>query len=341
MYLYDRFRKLSVYFLKMRISSRYFANKKTMANINDYVIRERDCENEFFRQGPFWHLCTPGERQEIIFKTDEDYKFGVTSSALALHEANENGHKVKLYAFAIMSNHIHELLSGSREDCLEYFRMRKAKLRRYLPADLDMETFDCQLIEIMTLKDFRNEVAYINRNGFVNNSRETPFSYEWSSGRYYFNPIAGKILLTKATDLKYREKQSVLKSRASSATETLMVFDGYVSPLCFCEIGKGEALFQTAHKYFSYISKGVEAYASIAKALGDRIFLNDEEMLSVAYRKSRELYNADNPKLLPKEQKLELARLMHYSYNASNAQVQRILKLDGSIVAELFPKAMK
>ncbi len=312
-----------------------------MGNINDYVIREENCEDEFLSKGPFWHLCTPGERQEMIFKTEEDYKFGVTSSALALHETNESGRSVKLYAFAVMSNHIHELLSGAKEDCLEYFRIRKAKLKRGLSSDLDLSSFECRLIEINSLKHFRYEIAYINRNGFVNNPRETPFSYEWSSGRYYFNPVSREIPLIKATQLAYREKQRVLRSRASSASENLLVYDGYVSPLCFCEISNGEAMFQTAHKYFSYISKSVEAYSSIAKELGDRIFLNDEEMFSVVYRKSRELYNADSPKLLPKEQKLELARMMHYSYNASNTQIQRILKLDGFIVAELFPKMMK
>ncbi len=129
--------------------------------INDYVASEGFCENEFYNLGPFWHLCTPGELQEMLFKSEEDFKFGITSMAISLHEVNSSGRSVYLYAFAVMSNHVHELLSGSYDDCMEYFRIRKMKLKRYFPSDVDLTSFNCQLIQVETVNDFRHEVAYI------------------------------------------------------------------------------------------------------------------------------------------------------------------------------------
>ncbi len=291
----------------------------------------------FLNSGPFWHLCTPGELQEIIFKTTDDFGYGVVSSALALSEMRASGSSLKLYAFAIMSNHIHELLAGSREDCLEYFRKRRAKLIRYFAKTADLSKFICQLIEVKDLKSFRNEVAYVHRNGFVNNTSETPFSYEWSTGRYYFNPAAKEMAVTKVSNLSYRAKKNLLRSKGTNEYDNLSVVKGYVSPMSFCEIEEGEALFRNAHQYFHHISRASESYGLIAKNLGDKVFLNDEEMLSVVYKKTKEMFSEDSPKLLPAEAKLEMARLMHNEYNASNGQIQRILKIDKSIVNNLFP----
>ncbi len=143
--------------------------------------------------------------------------------------------------------------------------------------------------------------------------------------------------MTRVSDLKYADKQKVFRARGTSAIDTMLVYNGYVSPLCFCNFEKGEKFFLNAHKYFYNISRAVESYGKISKMLGDRIFLNDEELYGVVYRKSKELYQCDKPKLLTPEQKIEMARLMHFSYNSSNAQIERILKMGKSVVEGLFP----
>ena len=40
--------------------------------------------------------------------------------------------------------------------------------------------------------------------------------------------------------------------------------------------------------------------------------------------------------MLPVQDKLELARHMKLKYNATDAQMQRMLRLDRSVIAELF-----
>ena len=53
--------------------------------------------------------------------------------------------------------------------------------------------------------------------------------------------------------------------------------------------------------------------------------------------KCRKSYGTDSPNLLQPAQKLELAKILHRQYNASNGQIRRMLKLDASIINELFP----
>ncbi len=307
--------------------------------INDYVRRESDCEVFFLENGPFWHLCTPGEGQELIFKSHDDFRFGITSMAMALVEAGDAGCNVKLYAFALMSNHVHVMAAGTDEACMKFFRIWKSRLKRYFAGEVNLSLFECRLIPVKSLNSLRNEIAYIHRNGFVNNLRETPFSYEWTSGMYYFNPAVRRIPCIMVSDLSYRGRQKLFKSRVSYDFDGFAVADGYISPLSFCEITNGEFLFRDAHKYFHSISKKGESYGLIAKTLGDRTFLNDEEMFGVVCRKVKEVYKADSIKSLSQAERMEIARIMHHEYNASNGQIQRMLKLEKSIVSEMFPFA--
>ncbi len=84
------------------------------------------------------------------------------------------------------------------------------------------------------------------------------------------------------------------------------------------------------------VSKNYEAYSEVAKRLGDDIFLDDEDMFAVLLNMCRRKYNDSKPTLLPQRDKLDVARLMKKDYNASDGQIQRMLKLDRSVVEELF-----
>jgi hypothetical protein len=44
------------------------------------------------------------------------------------------------------------------------------------------------------------------------------------------------------------------------------------------------------------------------------------------------------PALLPISAKQELAALLHYEYNAGNKQIQRMLRLDATVVSAMFPQ---
>ncbi len=304
----------------------------------DYVNREHECEHIFNQQDNLWHLCTPGKDQEMIFKNEDDYKFGITSSAMSLYDINNSGKKLKLYAFALMSNHIHNLLSGSREDCLEYFSLWRRRLKKYFSGKVDLSCFKANLVHVDNLKSLRYEIAYINRNGFVHNQKEIPFSYEWSSGRYYFNPATREIPSTSINKLNCREKKALFRSRLTDSYDSLMTFKSYISPLCFCEIAKGESFYNTPHQYFNHLYKNVEEYSEISKVLGESIFLNDDEMYSATIKSAKDKYNVDELKQLGSEERIEIARFIHWKYNASNSQIQRMLKLDRYIVESLFPK---
>ncbi len=306
--------------------------------LNNSVQRRWDRDMYFENEGPFWHLCTNGTEQTDIFLKEDDFKTGVTAIGLSLIDARKAGLNVKLYAFALMGNHLHELVAGPEADCLEFFKCQKRRLARFVCDRVSLAKFNCKLVSVPDLNALENEICYIHRNGYLVHSDEVPYSYEWSTGMYYFNRHMKKIPVVKFADLKYRVKREITKSAVSDKYDDLLWSDGYISPLSFCEIENGERLFRNAHRYFYKLSRNYESYGLIAKALGEEVFLSDEDMYSVICSRAKSMFNLDRLRELSPNQKLELARLVHKEYNASNSQIKRILNLPDCVLRELFPK---
>ena len=67
-----------------------FAVMKTPNGFPDRPLsfseRERQCEELFNSRGPFYHLCTPGISQQVLFDTNEDFRFAINLMASTLYE---------------------------------------------------------------------------------------------------------------------------------------------------------------------------------------------------------------------------------------------------------------
>lgn len=296
--------------------------------------QERSCELTFLNGGPFWHICTDGQSMEIICETEEDYKFAVTVIAIA---AALTG--VKILTFQVMSNHIHVIVEGLESMCKDFFSEVKRRLRRYRNSNsrfASFEKFEASFIPIDNLRSMRYEIAYSNRNGYLANPSCTPFSYPWGAGYLYFNPHAFVTDAAPFGDLTRDEKLKMCRSRIPDLPAGYMVKDGLILPQSFCAIKYGESLFRDAHQYFSIVSKNYEAYSEIAKRLGDDVFLTDDEMFAALSMLAKKKYGDGRVTLLPNASKIELAKTLRSDYNASEGQIQRMLRLDRGTVSELF-----
>lgn len=301
-----------------------------------FAESERECENGFFQKGPFWHLYTPGVINEIIFRNREDFEFGMNLTGVLA----EMFPMIRIITFELMSNHVHFILSGEEIHCQTFFGKFKSRLQRYFRecgSAVCLDRFTPTLTSIQTLQALRNEIVYVNRNGYVANSNCTPYSYYWGAGFLYFNPMVFDLDGVRFCDLKYREKRKILRSRLQDVDFNLTVRNGIVLPSSYCYVREGELYYRDAHHYFNLLSKSNEAMSQIAKNLGDQISVTDEEMYSIASNLSNRLYSVRQPSLVANQQKVELAKKLHYDYNATKRQLRRILRLDLSVLNELFP----
>lgn len=296
--------------------------------------KESCCSATFTHNAPFWHLCTPGQYTEILCETEDDYEFFVTLIAIASYYA-----KVTIVAFEVMSNHIHIVLAGEESRCrccFDYFREKVKRYYRSIGRYVDLNRFTCQLIPLESLESVRNEIVYNHRNGYLVHDSYTPYSYPWSTGSLYFNELAYKDNALPFSKVPFREKQQMCHGRVPPLPDRYMVKDGMILPQSFCAVSLGESLFRDAHQYFTMLSKNYEAYSEVARRLGDAVVLDDEEMYSVVRILCKDKYDGLKPSTLSSRQKLDVAKWMKQQYNASDGQIQRILRLDRSLVSELF-----
>ena len=300
-----------------------------------FAEKEKICEKIFNENGPFWHIYTDGSVMNNIFSDNEDLREGMTALAVCAILFD----KAELVTFELMNNHVHLIMKGTSEDCLEFFEMFKKRLKRWAQRKgltIDWNKFEAQILSIDSLKDLRNEIIYTNRNAYVANRAYTPFSYPWGGGWAYFNPVIDLLPVASVSDMgctKVRELTHYRDVREIAAIQ--FVGDVPFIP-SFCRVDIGQSMFQDARSYFHALTRNVEAYSQIASRLKDTVFLTDDEMYVVASKCAEEMCSTKLRMLTP-DQKIQLARKLHYDYNASNSQLRRILNLDIGILNELFP----
>lgn len=309
-------------------------------NEQSFRERERQCERHYYdvcqRYGQLWHISTPGNLTETLFVEDEDFQFAVSNSAIS---AAESG--LAIITDQIMGNHIHTMGGGTKSQCTAYLESFTYRLEKYSTRQerfLNLTQFRCDdPIEITSLDMIRNEIAYINRNGYLVNPAHTPFSYPWGSGSVYFNHSLHRDPGIPYNEIPFQTKRLLCRRRSIEMPPGYRYGNGMILPDSYALYRDGERMFRDAHQYFCQLTRNYEAYSEEAKRLGDTIILTDEEIYPVARMLSWRDYKVKQPSLLPSDAKIVVARTLHADYHATPNQIRRVLSLPRDIIQQLFP----
>lgn len=304
-----------------------------------FAVEESCCELVFRGLRPCWHLYTP-ENYPVILQEAADYKAAMTLLALCALTFPT----VKFLTFEWMSNHLHIVLSGPPEEISLLFDMLKMYLGRYLKGlgrSAGLVNWEFKLRETEELRDIRNVIAYVNRNGFIVRQDFTPFSYPWGANRYFFNPEAVLRFQEYTGTLQKKTVRQLFHTHFFDRAVGKPFLDGIVPPPVFCDIRTAESLYRNAQHYFWMVSKNVEGMKGIAEQIGESIYYTDDDLFTVILKLCREKYGVEKVSLLSAPAKIELARQMHFEYNASAKQITRILKIDPATLDSCWPGAEK
>lgn len=281
--------------------------------------------------GQVYNANTP-ENHPIIFRTETDFKNAMSILAVCAKVYS----CIHVYAFQLMSNHIHLVVGGDKDLIIEFFSFFVSRLDKYFECKVDFRELKLKLFPIPDLTYFRNAVAYVNRNGFVVNNDVTPFSYQWGSGMFVFQPMLFRLAEQAAEPMGITAVRELMHSRKCDFAKDLRLIDGYILPTEFCDIKTAEMLFRDAKQYFYSISRKVESYSEVARSIGEALFYTDQDLYNAALQLSKSHYETHEFRTLPVTSKLELAKRLHYDYNASEKQLQRLLKIDASLLRAMF-----
>ena len=205
----------------------------------------------------YWHLYSSPLTDCLLFRNDKDKKYFLNRLALCLL-----AHNIKIYAYCLMDNHIHLLISGDESDIDSFCLDLKRAYGKYVAQDktageVDLSKFNQSKRVITGEDDFRGVVAYILRNPSAA-GMSSPLAYKWSSAFMYFNPW---LSLFSGAALKEYGKCKALKEFGTriDIPDSYTIIDGMLNPICWCDYRKVEQLFGRSQDLFKLLGKwGIE-----------------------------------------------------------------------------------
>lgn len=201
----------------------------------------------------YWHLYTSPLPNCPLFRDEIDKMFFLNRIALC-----KQVHKIKVYVYCLMDNHIHILVSGDEEAVSAFFLDLKKAYGKHLSKhkmtiNVDLSEFNLGKRVVTDEEDFRNVTAYILRNPWAA-GMGSPLSYKWSSWFLYFNPWVELFRGVSVKKFGKCKAQTILETRME-LPESLSMFEGIISPVCWCDYRKVEEVFVRSKDYFKLLSK--------------------------------------------------------------------------------------
>ena len=138
-----------------------------------------------------WLVSTDHLEDGLWFREEEDFKYGMNFiAAQAVFSA------VTILAFILMSNHVHFILYGTREEVLAFINGFKTRHARYLQHKYGVrEALRRNGVDIREIQEddeaLERAIAYVQMNCVAANICSHPVQYPWGTGDTFFNAAGG------------------------------------------------------------------------------------------------------------------------------------------------------
>lgn len=278
----------------------------------------------------YYHICTEGSKDSIIFRDDEDYIAAMNYIAISCVERPMN-----LLAFSVMSNHLHFILQSDYMTAKKFIAIvkRRCSLRlgkRYgEKCVFSTKQHPNSIIEITNNEYLKSSIAYVLRNP-LKHIGSFIWAYPWSSLEAYFN---GKIYSeSRLTDNSKRKNSRILHSHfEASKTSLTMNYSGYIPPKEFVDFKQVESIFKTPRAMLYSLNKDKDTEFEISMS-SRKYVVSDSEILKKLPNILQNNFGVVSIDLLQIEQRLSLVEILRKSFNSSTKQIARILRIRPEIL---------
>ena len=272
--------------------------------------------------------------KELLFRDEEDYIYGINTLALILLQFPG----VVVYAFTLMSNHIHLLLGGPKEQCEAYYDAVMHRLSLWLKKKYGLSGVvpygegRREVVDVKGLEHFIIEVLYLLRNPFKARICY-PGDYPWSSVRMYFAK-RGQMTGRKASTFTVRELRRILKTNIRipgnwEITESGMVIPHFVNWKAVEKaFGNDEAIF------LRRMMEPVEARHNQLSGLPMELKFSDQEIAARVRSICQNELNVKDHRQLSAKELLRLCRTLSMRFGTSAEQLQRVLGVDKTMLED-------
>lgn len=281
----------------------------------------------------YFHFCTDGLKNGNMFNNAGQFAFGMILLGLISILFS-----IQIYAFTLMPNHIHIILSGTGADCLMAFDYLKRKLSARLKRDGNdplPDDYWFKLTGITTPEQMKQEIIYVLRNP-LEKGLAIVGGYPWSSGWLYysgFSELLGTAVMDKPTTRQLR--------KLVGGNETVpdhWQFHPYLGlhPACFVDTSLVLKLFPDVKDLQTALVKDYEVFFQIASRLGEICEFSKAEQESIVSQTLQKRFNGRNLKSLSEEDKGKLAVILNREYGFTSYQISTSIFIKEIVVRQLL-----
>ena len=291
-------------------------------------MRISEFKDPFTGRRGYYMFTTDHQLELLIFRTVEDFTFGVNTLAIGTRKF-----KVSVLCYTLINNHLHLLVMGRYEDCLAYFKWVLLRLAQMLKTRYGIRgVLKADLADVQAVTDedmFLNELAYLLRNSYKARI-DSPFSYPWAPFEVYFNPYLERIRGERFPSPDAAKR--ILKTHAD-IPEDWEHLNGRVLNKCFVDyqtveriIGSGLTLFDRVRKY------DLESVVSQSHGIEEMLSFTDAEMQEKIQAVCKNEYHVESHNQLGRKDLLLLARTLAHRFSATKKQIVRLLGINPTVL---------
>ncbi|MBO6097723.1 MAG: hypothetical protein J6P56_10485 [Bacteroidales bacterium] len=281
----------------------------------------------------YYHLSTDGRWGGIIFHTPELFAYGMVLMGLVTLQF-----PIEIYAFTLMDNHIHIVLSGTGSTCRELFhylvRKLNTKLRTAGYPELP-EDYGFKLVPIDSREQFVSEIIYGDRNP-LEKQLCVPAGYPWGTTLIHHSFITSLFKWTKVGDMSKRELERITGSRVPIPAHWELNPVLGLNPSGFVRNDKFLQRVPTPKSYLSRLVKDYEAAVQVADRLGEDVSFSCEEEEGILNELLRKHFSGKYVRHLDNNEKGRLAVMLSQNYHLPTARIAVLLGLQEYLVKQFL-----
>lgn len=284
--------------------------------------------------GHFWHVCTEGLRDRLIFRDTTDFIQGMNAVALC-----SAGRRVAVLAFCLMDNHVHFVLNAEEEDATSFIRNYMRRLGVWLSGRYGETSplghINKMIRPVATEEELARVIAYVHRNPLAAGICE-PISYEWSSASCFFSPRRIRKIWRRVGDIRVKEREKLLRSRLGNLPAGSYVNDeGMVMPQFYLQIRVVEKLYGNASGYMYALNTNRDAETEKTLLSGKDAF--PDSHLRVRIREiCKQTYGREDVNSLSISELSGLAVTLHKQYGCAARQIARLTGMKKEYLSQLL-----
>lgn len=281
----------------------------------------------------YYHFCTDGLKTGNLFYSAAQFSYGmILIGLLALK------YSLKIYAFVLMPNHIHIVLSGTGENCLKAFDYFKYKVSLRLKKDGYSplpDDYGFILKEIPDKDSMKSELAYVLRNP-LEKDYSTIAGYVWGTGWLYHSGISVYISGKRVDEMSKREVTRLTGTELALPGHWRLHPDLGLLPGGFVDTSLVKRLFPAAKDFEVAMVKDFESFVRTARALNEDIEFSMTEIKSIVNLTLQNNFKGKSLSELTQDAKCKLAVILGSKYGLTPYEISQGIYLKESIVRQVI-----